>query len=306
MKHILSNEPHGLTRQGRKTLKAIWTQECVDTNAVHMLLLSLGYKKRTTGTHQHFTHPKAQRISLVYRQRDDGIWGWELNGIRKALRKLGLGPEENTMAVRDVDHLYDEKTGDFTVKDYYDTQTLAERKFKDMNKIQIPASVQSASTTKPQASEIYELLKRQGSMLQSTQDFLLELGAKVDGLAEYTRNHSLYVQEHIEDLHAALDKIDKSINKTMAQPGAPVGQRKMTQEERIEFLKEKNKQRAKEQRRAAIQRVREVIEKYPEVDTYQAVAVLAKVGPNSVEEYIAEGGIIFTPKIKKQADKKAK
>jgi predicted RNA binding protein YcfA (HicA-like mRNA interferase family) len=270
MTHPGHQKDTGLSRQARKTIKAIQTEESVPSKSIQRVLECLGFKKKQTGTHQTWRHPKGYRTTIVYRNHDEGIWGYQLKQIRDLLNEIeakeGLFEAPETL-IRDEElrmaHQFEkvkEKPTSTDIINWQDERVLQEKALPDLTKLDLTKLNEKNMIRAMSDShvEMISYLKRLGSMVQSTQDYLIELSVKIDDF------------------------------KTLNSQTASVP--KLTAEE-IKAKKEANLGKGRAARELKIvQKVKAAQAAHPQFAKNAAVlAGLSGVGVKTIEKYIVQG-----------------
>jgi predicted RNA binding protein YcfA (HicA-like mRNA interferase family) len=256
----------GISRQARKTIDAIKTTECVPTKSVHRLLECLGFKRGQTGSHQTWRHPKGYRVTLVNRCKDDGIWGHEIKKVRDLLTEIEIKERGGKSEMGMMNEKTKEKLSGADVRNLVDNQVLAEKRLPNLTKIDLSNHEQRTmiKNLSDAFNEQAAYLQRLGSMVQSVQEYLIELGVKVEN-----------------------GQITEPV-----QPAKPVVEvkPKLTPEERKAKFIENGKRTGEKRKAEAIAKIKTAQKNFPQLaKNYMAIAAIAGSCPATVKKYYKEG-----------------
>lgn len=256
-------QPSGISRQGRKTIEAIKTLESVPKKQVYNLLDNLGFKRSQTGSHQIFRHPKGFRIVFAITQKDKDFWGWSLKSVRNLLNEI---EEENSVALSN--EKLREKHTPAEVANWKDSQVLAEKNIPNLTKIDLTGMEQKTvlKTLSDAHNSMVLYLQKLGSMMQSTQEYMLDLGVKMDNFKA-----------------APVTQIAK------VKTPAPVKE-KLSPEARLAIQKEAMKKAHQVKQDNKIAKIKAMQKVHPNFAKNAGVlAALSGVGQDTIENYIKKG-----------------
>lgn len=247
-----------LPRQVQKTIDSVLYSEKVPYQKVIGMLKALGFEFRS-GEHGNWRHPEGHRVTFP-NGTDKEIWGYKLKDVRTVLKTMGYGEKEDNMAIE----------GDYTrtrvkseaVRDYMDKKAIAEKKLPSVSVIDLTIHNQQMAlkALSDGFNQIVSQLNSLEAVTQSIQDYLIELGCKLDEIKSLPAERPLEIKKEF------------------------------TPEERKEILKQAGQKGGQKRRLESINRINKAIQENPQFkDNLKVIASIAGTSVENILKYRLEG-----------------